>query len=207
MTRIFSAKRSVEGTGDAWPCDCIMATLQTRIGPLRLPTQGCVSAGGSLLWGAGSGRPGRQTLAGEGGREPPTRESESETTLQTQNAGPRRGRCDGDVGVAQERSGRRRVPPARRPWSPAEEPRACASPGTGWLRRSQEGEWDFFQPRKPSPPPRDFGSHPRGRDRWPAPLRGSISAARRPRRTPHGCRFRTALERGVEGGDRAGGDG
>lgn len=73
------------------------------------------------------------------------------------------------------------------------------SPGTGWLGRSQEGECDFSQLRKPSPLPWDFGSHPGGRDCWPALLGGSVSAARRPRGTLRGCRSRACPREGRRG--------
>lgn len=125
--------------------------------------------------GRAAGGPGDRRWRARAGVSRPPENRNRKRRFKSRTRDPVETAGDGDVGVAQERSGRRRVQPARRPWSPAEEPRARASPGTGWLRRSQEGEWDFFQPRKPSPPPWDFGSHPRGRDRWPAPLRGSIS--------------------------------
>lgn len=108
--------------------------------------------------GRAAGGPGDRRWRARAGVSRPPENRNRKRRFKPRTRDPVEAAGDRDVGVAQERSRRRRVQPPRRPWSPAEEPRARASPGTGWLRRSQEGEWDFFQPRKPSPPPGTSGA-------------------------------------------------
>lgn len=123
MSSLLRGQWKVQGTLGS--CDYVIATWQTQIRPLLLPTQGCASAGRRLLWP-------RRVLTGEGGHEPPTREWE--TMLQTQNVDPVETAGDGDGEVAWGERGLRRVQAARRPWIP----RGAASPCVTWHRLAGE---------------------------------------------------------------------
>lgn len=114
MTRIFSSKRSVEGTGDAR-----QLRPHRHYVPDSNQTPSAPKAG--VRVSRRQQAPGRQTLtAREGGSRPP---EDRKGCFEPRTRDPAETAGDGHGGGSGG-SGRRRVRPARRPWSPAEELRA-----------------------------------------------------------------------------------